>query len=216
MTSAIAPRPRGGAGLVLISSLVCVAFLLGCEQNGQSAKDGGAPNTSRATAQTAPESAGNIFSSGPAAPATDSGSVAPTADHRETTAPAAAAAVPAGRTIHRRIAYYFHRTLRCPTCLAIERQAREAIEAFYGGELASGALEWHAINIEEPQYAHFEKDFELTSQSLVLVEMNGERVARWKLLPKVWELVDDPYAFQDYVAREVGLFLSGDETEAGE
>jgi len=214
MAGAMSPRPRGSSGLVFISSLVCVAVFLGCERKGQSAEHDGAPSTSRAPAETASISVRTVPAAVPTATASDSGFVADTADRSETTAPAAA--VPAEGTRHRHIAYYFHRTLRCPTCLAIERQAREAVESFYGGELASGTLEWHAINIEEPQYAHFEQDFELTSQSLVLVEMNGERFTRWKLLPKVWELVDDPYAFQDYVAREVSLFLTGDESEAGE
>jgi hypothetical protein len=39
------------------------------------------------------------------------------------------------------IAYYFHRTMRCPTCLSIEKQAREAIEIAYSEELRSGKLE---------------------------------------------------------------------------
>jgi hypothetical protein len=107
------------------------------------------------------------------------------------------------------VAYYFHRTVRCPTCLSIEKQSREAIELTYGGELRAATLEWHAVNIEEPGNEHFEKDFELQSQSLVLVEMAGKRVARWKLLPRVWELVEDPYGFQEYVVTEVAVFLGG-------
>ncbi len=107
------------------------------------------------------------------------------------------------------IAYYFHRTMRCATCLSIEKQSREAIELAYGSELSSGRLEWHAVNIEEPGNEHFEKDFELQTQSLVLVESISDRVARWKLLPKVWELVEDPYGFQEYVVSEVALFIGG-------
>ena len=109
----------------------------------------------------------------------------------------------------RLVVYYFHRTMRCPTCLSIEKQSRETIERTYGGELSAGTLEWHAVNIEEPGNEHFEKDFELQSQSLVLVEMAGERVTRWKLLPKVWDLAEDPYGFQEYVVAEVALFLGG-------
>jgi hypothetical protein len=107
------------------------------------------------------------------------------------------------------VAYYFHRTVRCQTCLSIEKQSREAIELGYNGELSAGRLEWHAVNIEEPGNEHFEQDFELQTQSLVLAEMAGERATRWKLLPKVWELVEDPYGFQEYVVAEVALFLGG-------
>jgi hypothetical protein len=112
---------------------------------------------------------------------------------------------------HRRliIAYYFHRTIRCPTCLSIEQQSREAIELTYGGELRAGTLEWHAVNIEEPGNEHFEKDFALDRQALTLVELQGAEVHRHKKLERVWELVEDPYGFQEYVASEVGIFLGG-------
>lgn len=106
-------------------------------------------------------------------------------------------------------AYYFHRTLRCATCLSIEKQAQAAIELAYDDDLSAGTLEWRAVNIEEPGNGHFEQDFELQTQSLVLVETTGERVTRWKLLPKVWELVEDPDGFQQYVVREVALFIGG-------
>ena len=115
----------------------------------------------------------------------------------------------AAETPRKFVAYYFHRTIRCPTCLSIEKQSKEAIEAAYAGEMRAGRLEWHAVNIEETGNEHFEKDFELQLQSLVVVEMAGDRVARWKLLPKVWDLVEDPYAFQEYVVGEVAVFLGG-------
>ncbi len=107
------------------------------------------------------------------------------------------------------VAYYFHRTMRCATCLSIERQSQEAIELAYNGELSSGTLEWHAVNIEEPGNEHFEKDFALDRQALVLIEFEGEVVQRHKKLERVWELVEDPYGFQEYVVTEVALFLGG-------
>jgi hypothetical protein len=105
------------------------------------------------------------------------------------------------------VAYYFHRTLRCPTCLAIEQQARDAVETGYFEELEAGKLEWHAVNIEEPGNEHFESDFELSTSSLVLVEMKGDEVVRWKNLEDVWELVHDEPAFQKYVWTELTTFL---------
>ncbi|MBK9128446.1 MAG: hypothetical protein IPM13_11710 [Phycisphaerales bacterium] len=116
----------------------------------------------------------------------------------------------ASESPHKFVAYYFHRTLRCATCLSIEKQSREAIEQGYAGELSAGTLEWHAVNIDESEDEHFEKDFNLETQSLVLVERAGEKVARWRLLPKVWELEDDPHAFNEYVTREVARFIGGE------
>ena len=107
------------------------------------------------------------------------------------------------------IAYYFHRTMRCPTCLSIEKQAHEAVEIGFSEEIEAGTLEWRAINIEEEGNEHFEDDFELVSSSLVLVEMQGDDVTKWKNLERVWELVDDPFGFQEYVWSELMESLPG-------
>lgn len=97
--------------------------------------------------------------------------------------------------------------MRCPTCLSIEKQAREAIEIACSEELRSGKLEWHAVNIEEEGNEHFESDFDLSSSSLVIVQMNGDEVTAWKNLERVWELVEDPLGFQEYVWNGLTEFL---------
>jgi len=105
--------------------------------------------------------------------------------------------------------YYFHHTLRCPACLSIEEQSRRAVESFYADELSSGLLEWRSVNLDAPENQHFEKDLQLERQSLVLAEMVGDELTRSRLLPKVWELLEDPEAFTDYVVSEVAVFLAG-------
>ncbi len=105
------------------------------------------------------------------------------------------------------VAYYFHRTMRCPTCLSIEDQARKAVQTGFVRELERGTVEWRAVNIDQNGNEHFEKDFELTASSLVIVEMKDEKIARWKNLGRVWELVGDGPAFRRYVETEVAGFL---------
>lgn len=105
--------------------------------------------------------------------------------------------------------YYFHRTLRCQTCLTIEAYARDAIHEHFAGALQSGLMQWRAVNIEEPQHAHFEADFQLQAQSLILAEIADGRCVRWKNLTEVWNLVDSRSAFSDYVHREVAEFAGG-------
>lgn len=106
-------------------------------------------------------------------------------------------------------AFYFHRTVRCHTCLQIEEWAKQAIEMHFAGELNGGLIEWRAINIEESGNEHFEKDYELTAQSLVLVRMRDGKPAEWKNLKSVWELVGDYGGFTEYVRTELSSFLSG-------
>jgi hypothetical protein len=107
------------------------------------------------------------------------------------------------------VAFYFHRTIRCHSCLQIEEWAKQAIETRFAGQIAAGMLEWRPINIEEPGNEHFEKDYELTAQSLVLVRMKDGQPADWKNLKSVWELLDDYARFTEYVQSEVEFFLGG-------
>lgn len=180
--------------LVLMAGSV-LAFVHGCT----SATDARPVTTTPAPAQTSPAVAPpptlGEAQTGRAASATPS-----------IASPAAAEPRQPARKV---VAYYFHRTLRCPTCLAIEKQSRETIEAAFAGELEAGVLEWRAVNIEEPGNEHFEQDFALDAQSLVLVQMEGSVVRRWTTLKGVWELVDDPPGFEQYVATSVVTFLSG-------
>jgi hypothetical protein len=106
------------------------------------------------------------------------------------------------------VAYYFHGSFRCRTCLAIERQARETIAAGFPEELASGALRWQPINVEEPANEHFVEDFKLVTRSLVLVSYRDGTVQRFQTLDKVWQLVRDEEMFSDYVRDSTRDFLT--------
>jgi hypothetical protein len=105
------------------------------------------------------------------------------------------------------VAYYFHGSFRCRTCLAIERQARETIAAGFPGELASGALRWRALNVEDPTNEHFVEDFKLVTRSLVLVSYRDGKLQRFQILDKVWQLVRDDEAFSQYVRESTRSFL---------
>lgn len=122
-------------------------------------------------------------------------------------ASAAAASPAATPTPERVIAYYFHRTIRCPSCLAIEDLSRRTIEAHFTDALGEGRLEWRPTNVDEPENRHFEEDFALVTQSLVLAKTQGDAVREWKNLARVWDLLDDPGAFEEYVRREVAAYL---------
>ena len=110
---------------------------------------------------------------------------------------------------HKFVAYYFHRTLRCPTCLSIEKQSKDKCETRFSDALRDGHLVWQAVNIESPGNSHFEQEFQLEAQALILVEMQDGKMLRWKNLPKIWDLVDKPGEFQEYVRSELTEFMAG-------
>lgn len=117
--------------------------------------------------------------------------------------PESEAAVPA----HKVIAYYFHGTQRCKTCRAIERLAQETVTAQFADDLASGALEWHSINVDDPAHEHFVTDYSLVTSSLVLVDVRDGDAPVWVNLDRVWQLVHDEPAFKGYLVTELLAYL---------
>jgi thioredoxin 1 len=106
------------------------------------------------------------------------------------------------------IAYYFHWTTRCQTCLEIEQYGRDVMIDSFGDELEAGRLEWHAHNMELPEHQHFQEDFDLSTPSLVLVRLEDGVIAEWKVLGKVWDLVKTPADLQDYVRAGTSAYLA--------
>jgi hypothetical protein len=112
-----------------------------------------------------------------------------------------------GGAARRVIVYYFHGEYRCPTCRAIEQYAHEALKTGFPEALQSGALEWRAVNVEDPEHQHFIDDYQLSTKSLILAEMDGENQVRWKNLDQIWVLVSNKSAFISYVQEETRAYL---------
>jgi hypothetical protein len=107
------------------------------------------------------------------------------------------------------IAYYFHRTVRCHTCLTIESYAQEALRTHFAADLAEGRLVWLPLNIEEEGNEHFEEDFRLEGSSLVLARRVGDKIVGWQNLPGIWDHVDQKNDFLEYVRASVIAALNG-------
>ncbi len=113
----------------------------------------------------------------------------------------------AGQEAPALMAYYFHGNFRCPTCLTIERFAREAIESEFDSELRDGLIRWQAINYDEPSNEHFVKQYELYASALVLVPGQSAAQPPWQKLDRVWDLVGDESAFKTYVIEQARAML---------
>ena len=105
------------------------------------------------------------------------------------------------------IVYYFMTTQRCPSCMKIEAYSYEAIEKNFKDQLNNKKLVWKMINVDEPQYNHFIKEYDLFTKSVVLVKIRNGSTVSWKNLDKVWTLLGDKNEFITYVTEEVESFL---------
>ncbi len=113
------------------------------------------------------------------------------------------------------IAYYFHGTVRCETCLLIEQQAKAVIEQRFQTELDSKRLDFKSINFELPENAHFLSDYKLPCPSLVLARQKDGKDDKSKMLGETWQLAHDPVMLHSYVETEVRKFLDGQKQDTG-
>ncbi|MFH1754318.1 MAG: nitrophenyl compound nitroreductase subunit ArsF family protein [Candidatus Latescibacterota bacterium] len=107
------------------------------------------------------------------------------------------------------IVYYFHGDTRCNTCRTIESYTEEAIRTGFEDELASGRLVWKVVNVERDANEHFIDDYELSTRTVVLSDVDREQEVRWTRLEQVWQLVKDKEEFMDYIIKNTNEYLAG-------
>lgn len=129
------------------------------------------------------------------------------ADDTVTRAAAPALIAPAKKNKQRVVVYYFHGRARCYTCKTIEKLTRESIDRDFAKEKRAGQIEFKAVNVEMQENSHFTQDYQLTSKSVVLQKIAGEKPVDWKILDKTWVLVRDKKAFTRYIQTEVKTML---------
>lgn len=105
------------------------------------------------------------------------------------------------------VVYYFLTDVRCVSCQKIEQFTEATLNREFAAELAAGRVEWRPINTDRPEHAHFVKDYQLYTKSVVLVRETEGRRGEWKNLPRIWQLLNNPTAYTEYVAGEIRGFL---------
>ena len=112
---------------------------------------------------------------------------------------------PAASTV---MVYYFHRTVRCFSCLSIETNAAQVIKDDFAQQMTDGRLVWMPFNLDDPGGEEFEKEFDITSSTLVVARTTNDKHVQYKKLEDVWQLLDDPEVFSDYVTNEINEFMN--------
>jgi hypothetical protein len=116
-----------------------------------------------------------------------------------TVLPARAAEPPAASQVE---VTYFHRTLRCPSCIDMENFTAEAVGHF-PAEQKAGHLQWRVINLDDEGNKHFEQDYALEFNSVVISRrVDGQEMA-WTNLPDAWKLIGDKPTFIAYIESEI-------------
>lgn len=104
------------------------------------------------------------------------------------------------------VVYYFHGTVRCKTCLAIEGLTREA-EAEFAAELAAGRLDLQVVNLDDPKHEHFVEDYQLSTRCVVLSRRVKDKEREFRRLDWVWDRVHEPEIFLRDMKSEIRALL---------
>ncbi len=103
--------------------------------------------------------------------------------------------------------YYFHRTIRCVTCIAAEALADTLMRRDFAAELQSGALTWLVVNVDKGANDRFADTYELGPFGLIVsVRMGGEELY-WRELKSIEDLVEYQGLFAEYVGGEIRYTL---------
>jgi hypothetical protein len=101
----------------------------------------------------------------------------------------------------------FHGEKRCRTCIGIGNLARKTLDEEFAAEEKAGKVRWEHINYDEPANAHYVKDYELVSSTVLVTLWKDGKEVKWKRLDGVWDHVGDEPAFRAYVAQGVRNLL---------
>jgi hypothetical protein len=84
--------------------------------------------------------------------------------------------------------YYFHFTRRCATCMAVEENARKAVEALYPNEVKSGDYSFTSMNLDEASTKEIANKLGVGGQTMMVVR--GDK--KLDITSAVWMAAHDP------------------------
>jgi len=105
------------------------------------------------------------------------------------------------------VVMYFHRTERCPTCLRMGGYAEEAVKKGFAEEIKTGKVSFHFIDFQDEKNEKFAQGYKIQGPTLIVAQVSGAKVMRYKRLDEMWTKVRDKQDFLNYVQGEVKEYL---------
>lgn len=102
----------------------------------------------------------------------------------------------------------FHSTKRCRTCIRIGDLAKKTMYEEFADEEKAGKVRWEQLNYDEPANAHYVKDYELVSSTVLVTLWKDGKEVKWNRLDAVWDHVGDEPVFRAYVAQAMRDLLN--------
>ena len=105
------------------------------------------------------------------------------------------------------IVYYFHRKFRCQSCEVLESTLQSTMQVTYADHFGTGRLAMCVVNLDDPNNRQYLEQFEIFSNSVVIVEKRGGNILRFKTVESIWDVSEDGEAISHLLQAEVEGFL---------
>ena len=105
--------------------------------------------------------------------------------------------------------YYFNRKFRCQSCEVLESTLQNTLQITYADHFGAGRLAMCVINVDDPENRHYLEQFEIFSNSIVIVEKKSGNILRYKNIEAIWDVSEDREAITRVLKSEVDEFLPG-------
>ena len=101
--------------------------------------------------------------------------------------------------------YYMHSTFRCSSCNKIEQQTKELLQSKFRRELKSGIIKFSSVDFQEQ--SRLAQKFHIIASCVVVAQKRGDTVIKFRRLDKVWPLLSDKTAFDNYLSQAITEYL---------
>jgi len=108
------------------------------------------------------------------------------------------------------VVYYFHRTIRCISCVRAEQWLEALLHERFASAMAEGRLVLLILNVDEEANRHFAEEFDVQSSALWITRAVPGHTDRRTLAGEIWTRVHDKAAFDAYVGGLVESYVSAD------
>lgn len=103
---------------------------------------------------------------------------------------------------------YFHPEHRCQSCLEVEKKINNVLLKSFKDEIKKNKLNLEKINFDDEQNLHFMKDFDIDSQTLIIIRYIDGKQKDWKKLEGIWDFMNNNQKFNDYLINEIKDFTN--------
>lgn len=102
---------------------------------------------------------------------------------------------------------YFHGTMRCDGCVALENNIIRSVEALFDKEVKNGSFVYESLDFLAEGNGNYVELYKIESQTLIISKVVDQKEVKWVNLDKVWDYAGNFHKMKKYIDKEVRKLL---------